>query len=82
MWASTDLNAVLATGPRCAVYNAMADKSAAQALEDYRRRNLGGRDQLSSASGPVFLQYPWQVIPDESSSLYQDAARAEIQVCT
>lgn len=61
--ASTDLNAVLATGPRCAVYNAMADNRLPEALEDYRRILAAGINIVGS--GPVFLQYPWQVIPDE-----------------
>jgi 4-hydroxy-tetrahydrodipicolinate reductase len=33
--ASIDLDAVLATGPKCAVYNAMADNRLPEALEDY-----------------------------------------------
>lgn len=72
--ASTDLNAVLATGPRCAVYNAMADNRLPEALEDYRRILAAGINIVGS--GPVFLQYPWQVIPDEIIKPLQDAARA------
>lgn len=72
--ASTDLNAVLATGPRCAVYNAMADNRLPEALEDYRRILAAGINIVGS--GPVFLQYPWQVIPDQIIKPLQDAARA------
>src|SRR3979411_2742152 len=40
--ASTDLDAVLATGPKCAVYNAMADNRLPEALEDSRRARAAG----------------------------------------
>lgn len=59
--ATTDLDAVLATGPQCAVYNAMADNRLPEALEDYRRVLAAGVNIVGS--GPVFLQYPWQVLP-------------------
>ena len=52
--ASTDLDAVLATGPKCAVYNAMADNRLPEALEDYRRVLAAGVNIVGS--GPVFLQ--------------------------
>ena len=71
--ASTDLDAVLATGPQCAVYNAMADNRLPEALEDYRRVLAAGVNIVGS--GPVFLQYPWQVIPDELVKPLEDAAR-------
>lgn len=71
--ASTDLDTVLATGPRCAVYNAMADNRLAEALEDYRRVLAAGINVVGS--GPVFLQYPWQVIPNELIQPLEDAAR-------
>ncbi|OSC40905.1 diacylglycerol kinase [Mycobacterium decipiens] len=71
--ASTDLDAVLATGPRCAVYNAMADNRLPEALEDYRRVLAAGVNIVGS--GPVFLQYPWQVIPEELIKPLEDAAR-------
>jgi hypothetical protein len=70
--ASTDLEAVLATGPQCAVYNAMADNRLPEALEDYRRVLAAGVNIVGS--GPVFLQYPWQVIPDELVKPLEDAA--------
>ncbi|ARG57756.1 MULTISPECIES: NAD(P)H-dependent amine dehydrogenase family protein [Mycobacterium] len=71
--ASTDLDAVLATGPQCAVYNAMADNRLSEALDDYRRVLAAGVNVVGS--GPVFLQYPWQVIPDELVKPLEDAAR-------
>ncbi|CAM4210262.1 hypothetical protein MB901379_04012 [Mycobacterium basiliense] len=70
--ASTDLDAVLATGPRCAVYNAMADNRLPEALDDYRRVLAAGVNIVGS--GPVFLQYPWQVLPEELIKPLEDAA--------
>src|SRR6201999_3573042 len=71
--ASTDLDAVLATGPKCAVYNALADNRLPEALEDYRRVLAAGINIVGS--GPVFLQYPWQVIPEDLIKPLEDAAR-------
>src|ERR1700759_2894248 len=71
--ASTDLDAVLGTGPQCAVYNALADNRLPEALEDYRRVLAAGINIVGS--GPVFLQYPWQVIPEELVSPLETAAR-------
>ncbi len=71
--ASNDLDAVLATKPDCAVYTAMADNRLMEALEDYRRILAAGVNVVGS--GPVFLQYPWQVIPDEMIKPLEDAAR-------
>ena len=70
---TTDLDAVLATKPDCAVYNAMADNRLMEALEDYRRILAAGVNVVGS--GPVFLQWPWQVIPDEMIKPIEDAAR-------
>ncbi|MEE6137149.1 diacylglycerol kinase [Mycobacterium sp. 050128] len=71
--ASTDLDAVLATGPQCAVYNALADNRLPEALEDYRRVLAAGINVVGS--GPVFLQYPWEVIPEDLIKPLEDAAR-------
>jgi 2,4-diaminopentanoate dehydrogenase len=71
--ATTDLEAVLATKPQCVVYNAMADNRLVEALEDYRRILAAGVNVVGS--GPVFLQWPWQVIPEEMISPLEDAAR-------
>ena len=71
--ATTDLAAVLATGPQCAVYTAMADNRLPDALEDYRRILAAGVNVVGS--GPVFLQYPWQVIPGELIAPLEQAAQ-------
>lgn len=71
--ATNDLAAVLATEPQCAVYTAMADNRLPEALEDYRRILAAGINVVGS--GPVFLQYPWEVIPAEMIAPLEDAAR-------
>ena len=71
--ASTDLDAVLATDPQCAVYTAMADNRLPDALEDYRRILAAGVNVVGSSA--VFLQYPWQVLPDELLAPIEDAAK-------
>ncbi|MCV7258470.1 NAD(P)H-dependent amine dehydrogenase family protein [Mycobacterium shimoidei] len=71
--ATTDLEAVLATKPQCAVYTAMADNRLADALHDYRRILAAGINVVGSSA--VFLQYPWQVIPQEMLAPLEDAAR-------
>ncbi len=72
--ATTDLDAVLATNPECAVYTALADNRLPEALEDYRRILSAGVNVVGSAA--VFLQYPWQVIPEELLKPIEDAAQA------
>ncbi|ORW05383.1 NAD(P)H-dependent amine dehydrogenase family protein [Mycobacterium kyorinense] len=71
--ATTDLDAVLATRPQCAVYTAMADNRLPEALDDYRRILAAGINVVGSSA--VFLQYPWQVIPPEMLTPLEDAAR-------
>ncbi len=71
--ATNDLDAVLATRPDCAVYTAMADNRLMEALDDYRRILAAGVNVVGS--GPVFLQWPWQVIPDELVGPIEEAAR-------
>jgi len=71
--ASTDLDAVIATGPQCAVYTAMADNRLPDALEDYRRILAAGVNVVGSSA--VFLQYPWQVLPDSMLKPIEDAAQ-------
>ena len=61
--ATTDLDDVLATKPDCAVYTAMADNRLVEALEDYRRILAAGINVVGSSA--VFLQYPWQTLPEE-----------------
>ncbi|MEW5807957.1 MAG: diacylglycerol kinase [Actinomycetota bacterium] len=72
--ATTDLEAVLATAPDCAVYTAMADNRLPEALEDYRRILAAGINVVGSSA--VFLQYPWGVLPDEMVTPLEDAAKA------
>ncbi|MGH3968638.1 MAG: NAD(P)H-dependent amine dehydrogenase family protein [Mycobacterium sp.] len=70
--ASTDLDAVLGRSPQCAVYTAMADNRLPDALEDYRRILAAGVNVVGSSA--VFLQYPWQVLPQEMLGPLEDAA--------
>ncbi|MCV7221002.1 NAD(P)H-dependent amine dehydrogenase family protein [Mycolicibacterium elephantis] len=71
--ATTDLDAVLATEPQCVVYTAMADNRLTEALEDYRRILAAGVNVVGSSA--VFLQHPWQVLPDEMIKPIEDAAQ-------
>ena len=72
--ATNDLDEVLATNPECAVYTAMADNRLPDALEDYRRILAAGVNVVGSSA--VFLQYPWQTLPDELVTPIEDAAKA------
>src|SRR6476646_12083454 len=72
--ATTDLDAVLATDPECAVYTALADNRLPEALEDYRRILAAGVNVVGSSA--VFLQYPWQTLPAEMLAPIEDAAKA------
>jgi hypothetical protein len=69
--ATNDLDEVLAAKPDCAVYTAMADNRLPEALEDYRRILAAGINVVGS--GPVFLQYPWQVLPQELITPIEEA---------
>ena len=71
--ASRNLDEVLATGPQCAVYTAMADNRLPEALDDYRRILAAGVNVVGSSA--VFLQYPWQVLPQDMLAPLEDAAR-------
>lgn len=71
--ATDDLAKVIESKPDCAVYTAMADNRLPDALDDYRRLLEAGINVVGS--GPVFLQWPWQVIPDELISPLEDAAK-------
>ncbi|MFG1933726.1 Gfo/Idh/MocA family oxidoreductase [Mycobacterium sp. NPDC048908] len=72
--ATTDLDAVLATNPQCAVYCAMADNRLPDALEDYRKILAAGVNVVGSSA--VFLQYPWQTLPAELITPIEEAAKA------
>jgi 2,4-diaminopentanoate dehydrogenase len=71
--ATTDLDAILAGGPECAVYTAMADNRLPDALEDYRRILAAGINVVGSSA--VFLQYPWRVLPDELVKPIEEATQ-------
>ncbi|GAT12814.1 diacylglycerol kinase [Mycolicibacterium novocastrense] len=71
--ATTDLDAVLATNPECAVYTAMADNRLPEALEDYRRILAAGVNVVGSSA--VFLQYPWEVLPSELVKPIEEATQ-------
>jgi 4-hydroxy-tetrahydrodipicolinate reductase len=51
----------------------MADNRLPEALDDYRRILAAGVNVVGS--GPVFLQYPWQVIPEELIAPLEEAAQ-------
>ena len=79
--ATTDLDAVLATNPECAVYTAMADNRLPDALEDYRRILSAGVNVVGSSA--VFLQYPWQVhARGTRSSRSRTPHRQAIRACS
>lgn len=61
--ATTDADALLATRPDCVVYTAMADDRLVEALADLTRFLRAGVNVV--ASGPVFLQFPHGVVPDD-----------------
>jgi 4-hydroxy-tetrahydrodipicolinate reductase len=61
--ATTDAESLLALRPDCIVHSAMADHRLMEALEDLQHFLRAGIDVVSS--GPVFLQYPDGVVPDE-----------------
>jgi len=61
--ATGDADALLATAPDCVVYTAMADDRLPEAVADLTRFLRAGVNVV--ASGPVFLQYPYGVAPDE-----------------
>jgi 2,4-diaminopentanoate dehydrogenase len=71
--ATTDLDAILADKPECAVYTAMADNRLPDALEDYRRILAAGVNVVGSSA--VFLQYPWQVLPAELVNPIEEATQ-------
>lgn len=61
--ATTDADALLAGRPDCVVYTAMADDRLNEAVADLTRFLRAGVNVV--ASGPVFLQFPHGVVPDE-----------------
>lgn len=71
--ATDDLDALLAGGPDCAVYCAMADNRPVEAIGDIQRLLAAGVNVVGSAPG--ILQYPWQLMPDKYIARVEDAAR-------
>jgi len=71
--ATTDLDALLATKPDCAVYTAIADTRMLEALDDYRRILAAGVNVVGT--GGTFLQFPWGVVPEELYVPLEKAAR-------
>ena len=61
--AEGDADAVLAREPDCVVYAAIADDRIFEALGDLTRILRSGANVV--AAGPVFLQYPHDVAPEE-----------------
>ncbi|MGH3439941.1 MAG: NAD(P)H-dependent amine dehydrogenase family protein, partial [Sciscionella sp.] len=70
--ASDNADALLASRPDCVVYTAMADNRLPEALADLQRILRAGIDVV--ASGPVFLQFPDGVVPDEVAGPVRAAA--------
>jgi 4-hydroxy-tetrahydrodipicolinate reductase len=71
--ASTDRDAVLATGPDCIVHCAMADDRIFECLEDLFGFVEGGINVVSS--GPVLLQWPEKILPDDLLDRVRKAGR-------
>jgi 2,4-diaminopentanoate dehydrogenase len=61
--ATTDASALIASDPDCIVHTAMADHRLFEAIDDLCGFLRAGINVVSS--GPVFLQYPDGVMPDE-----------------
>jgi 2,4-diaminopentanoate dehydrogenase len=70
--ATDDAEALLALQPDCIVHSAIADDRLFEALEDLQTFLRAGIDVVSS--GPVFLQYPYGVVPDEMVDPVRKAA--------
>ncbi|HEX6476864.1 MAG TPA: hypothetical protein VF005_06285, partial [Acidimicrobiales bacterium] len=70
--ATTDAESLLALRPDCIVHSAMADDRIMEAIEDLQRFLRAGINVVSS--GPVFLQYPDGVVPDEIVAPVRQAA--------
>jgi hypothetical protein len=70
--ATTDAEALLALRPDCIVHTAMADHRLFEALEDLSGFLRAGINVVSS--GPVFMQYPDGVMPDDVIAPVRKAA--------
>jgi 4-hydroxy-tetrahydrodipicolinate reductase len=72
--ATTDGAALIATRPDCIIHTAMADHRLGEAIDDLCGFLRAGINVVSS--GPVFLQFPDGVMPDEMIQPIRDAATA------
>jgi 4-hydroxy-tetrahydrodipicolinate reductase len=72
--ATTDGDALIASKPDCVVYTAMADNRLPEAIGDLTRFLAAGINVVSSC--PVFLQYPYGVVPAEFVEPIEQAAQA------
>ena len=72
--ATSDAEALLALLPDCIVHTAMTDTRLPEAIADLQRFLRAGINVVSS--GPVFLQYPSGVVPDELLAPIREAASA------
>jgi hypothetical protein len=72
--ATTDGAALIASKPDCIVYTAMADNRLPEAIADLTRFLAAGINVVSSS--PVFLQYPYGVVPQEFLDPIEQAAQA------
>jgi 4-hydroxy-tetrahydrodipicolinate reductase len=60
--ATQDADALVASRPDCVVHTAMTDNRLVEAVNDLRWLLRSGCNVVSS--GPVFLQYPYGIVPD------------------
>jgi hypothetical protein len=72
--ATNDADALLALKPDCISYTAMADNRLDETIDDFARFLRAGINVV--ASGPVFLQYPYGVVPDSMVAPITEAAAA------
>jgi 4-hydroxy-tetrahydrodipicolinate reductase len=72
--ATTDADALIESRPDCVVYTAMADNRLPEAIADLTKLLNAGINVVSSC--PVFLQYPYGVVPGELTDPLERAARA------
>ena len=73
VFATTDADALITSKPDCIVYTAMADNRLMEAMEDLARFLRAGINVVSSS--PVFLQYPYGVVPKEFFEPLEQAAQ-------
>src|SRR3954451_9846635 len=71
--ATNDADALIASKPDWIVYTAMADNRLAEAIDDLIRFLRAGINVVSSS--PVFLQYPYGVVPKEFIDPIEQAAQ-------